>query len=162
MITVQERVKDFLAQKRIAVAGVSRRGDTAANVVYIKLRKAGYTVFAVNPNASEVEGDPCYPDLRSIPGGVGAVVVATHPRVSDQIVRECAEIGISRLWLHCAIGRGSASKTALSLCSEKGISVVPGGCPVMFCEPVDFGHRCLRWVLSVTGGRPLGKSQGNR
>ena len=162
MATIRDRAGEFLAQKRIAVAGVSRQGDTAANVVYRKLRGAGYAVFAVNPNTTQVEGDRCYPDLRSIPGGVEAVVVATHPSVSEKIVRECAEVGVSRVWLHRAIGRGSVSPAALAFCAEKGMSIIPGGCPMMFCEPVDFGHKCMRWVLGVTGGLKLGNGSHDR
>ena len=79
---------DFLAQERIAVAGVSRRGDVAANFIYRKLRGTGRAVFAVNPNADRVQGDRCYHDLSSIPSGVGAVVIATPPRAASGLVRE--------------------------------------------------------------------------
>ena len=79
MARASAAIEDFLAQRRIAVAGVSRNKNEAANAVYRKLRGAGYEVFAVNPNAGEVEGDPCFPDLGSVPGGVDGVVIATHP-----------------------------------------------------------------------------------
>lgn len=154
MPTLKEAAADFLAQKRIAVAGVSRSGDVAANTVYRKLRSAGYQVFAVNPNADEVEGDPCYPNLKSIPGGVEAVVIATAPEVTPSVVRDCAEQGIPRVWMHRSFGTGSVSKEAADFCRENNITVIAGGCPMMFCPPVDFGHRCMRWILSVTGGLP--------
>ena len=77
MPTVKEAAAEFLACERIAVTGVSRSpGDHGANAVYKRLRERGYEVFAVNPNADEVEGDVAYQDLKSIPGGVGAVVIA--------------------------------------------------------------------------------------
>ncbi len=154
MRTLKEAVDDFLAQKRIAVAGVSRSGGGAANTVYRKLRIAGYQVFAVNPNADQVEGDTCYPDLKAIPGGVDAAVLATHPKVTDELARECAEAGISRVWIHRSFGEGSVSETAISVCRENNIDVIPGGCPMMFCAPVDLGHRCMRWILNLTGGLP--------
>jgi predicted CoA-binding protein len=154
MSTLNETVSDFLAQKRIAVAGVSRNGDAAANLIYRKLRDAGYQVFPVNPNASEVEGDTCYAKVSSIPDGVDGVVIATQPQVTDQIVRECAEAGISRIWMHRSFGEGSVSPEAVAYCQEKNITVIPGGCPMMFCEPVDFGHKCMRWMLNLTGGLP--------
>lgn len=154
MPTLKETVDDFLAQKRIAVAGVSRSGGEAANLVYRKLRGAGYQVFAINPNAEEVEGEKCYPDLKSIPGGVEGVVIATHPKVTDQIVRECAEMGISQVWIHRSFGGGSVSDAAVNFCRENNITVIPGGCPMMYCEPVDIGHKCMRWVLNLTGGLP--------
>lgn len=151
MLTLKEAAQEFLAQKRIAVAGVSRSGDTAANAIYKKLRDSGYEVFPVNPNAAEVEGDRCYPTLAAIPGGVEAVVIATHPNVTEQVVRECATLGIKRLWMHRSFGQGSVDDEAVRLCAELGLSVIPGSCPLMFCEPVDMGHKCLRWFLQVSG-----------
>ena len=154
MPTMNEAVETFLAQKRIAVAGVSRNKSEAANIVYRKLRASGYEVFPVNPNAQTVEGDNCYPDLGSVPGGVDGVVIATHPAVTEQVVRECADLGVSRVWMHRSFGQGSVSESAVDYCREKEIEVIAGGCPMMFCRPVDFGHKCMRWVLSVTGGLP--------
>lgn len=154
MATLQEAVDDFLYQKRIAVAGVSRNKNEAANAIYRKLQGAGYEVFATNPNAEEVEGDPCYPDLKSIPDGVDGVVIATHPKATDSVVRECADLGISRIWLHRSFGQGSWSEAAVEFCKENGISVIPAGCPMMFSEPIDFGHKCMRWFLNLTGGIP--------
>ncbi|MDH3402550.1 MAG: CoA-binding protein [Acidobacteriota bacterium] len=148
-----EPIADFLQQKRIAVTGVSRAGGEAANVVYRKLRSAGYEVFAVNPNAERLEGDPAYPDLAAIPGApVDGVVVASHPSVALGIVRQCAELGIPRVWMHRSFGRGSVSQPAVERCREAGIEVIAGGCPMMFCPPVDLGHRCMRWILARTGG----------
>ena len=155
MPTLKEAASDFLAQKRIAVAGVSRTpAGHGANVVYNGLRKAGYQVFAVNPHADQVEGDPCYHDIKSIPGGVDAVVVGTAPGVSADVLRECAEQGIGRVWLHRAFGGGSVSEEAVSLAREHGIGVIAGGCPMMFLDGADIGHRCMRWVLNLTGGLP--------
>lgn len=154
MSTLIEAVEDFLAQKRIAVAGVSRSGQDAANGIYRKLRDAGYEVYPTNPNADEVEGVKCYPDLKSIPGGVDGVVISTHPQITDQVVGECVELGIPRVWMHRSFGEGSVSETAVAFCRENGITVIPGGCPLMFCDPVDFGHKCMRWFLNLTGGLP--------
>ncbi len=155
MATLKEAVDDFLAQKRIAVAGVSRDGGAeAANLVYKKLRGAGYEVFPVNPNAEDVEGDPCYPSVKDIPGGVDGVVLATHPKFAEGIVRDCAEAGVTRVWMHRSFGEGSVSEEAAVFCHENGITVIAGGCPMMFCEPVDIAHKCMRWVLNLTGGLP--------
>jgi len=154
MPTLQEAVDDFLAQKRIAVFGVSRDSAQAANLVYRNLRKANYEVFAINPNATEVEGDRCYADLSSIPGGVAAAVVATTPEVTDSVVRECAEHGVSRVWMHRSFGKGSVSGEAAAFCREQGVSVIAGACPNMFLPGTDVGHRCMRFVLKLTGGLP--------
>lgn len=140
-------VAEFLQARRIAVAGVSRTGASAANAVFRKLRDCGYEVFPVNPNATEVEGVRCYPDLASIPGDLDAVVVATHPDASLDVVRQALDRGVRRIWFHRSFGRGSVDRDAVQECSRKGVRPVVGGCPLMYCQPVDFGHRCMRvWL----------------
>jgi len=154
MATLQEAVDDFLSQKRLAVAGVSRSGNEAANGIFRKLRDAGYEVYPTNPKAEEVEGVPCYPDLKSIPEGIDGVVVATHPDMTEQVVRESVEIGVTRLWLHRSFGQGSVSDAAVELARENNITIIPSGCPMMFVEPVDIGHKCIRWFTGLTGSLP--------
>jgi hypothetical protein len=154
MPTLKEAGDDFLAQKRIAVVGVSRSSNQAANLVYRGLRQADYEVFAVNPNTDEAEGDTCYHDLKSTPDGVDAVLIATTPEVAEAVVRECAEQGISRVWMHRSFGRGSVSEKAADFCRENNITVIAGGCPRMFLPKADLGHRCMRWILNLTGGLP--------
>lgn len=151
MNQLEKSAHQFLELKRIAVAGVSRKGDVAANGIYKKLRTSGYEVFPVNPNASEVEGDPCYPDLASIPNGVEGVVIATHPDVTPGIVEECGKLGIHYVWMHRSFGQGSVNEDAVKRCKELGIHAIPGSCPMMFCQPVDTGHKCIRWFLRFTG-----------
>jgi len=151
--SLAEAANEFLDFSRIAVAGVSRHGDVAANGIYKKLRKHGYQVFPVNPNAEEVEGDVCYSDVKAIPGGVDGVVIATHPRVSKQVIRDCAEVGIRVVWLHRSFGQGSVDEEAIVYGRQHNITIIPGGCPMMFLEP-DFGHKCIRWWLNVTGNLP--------
>jgi predicted CoA-binding protein len=138
------------------VTGVSRTTNGhGGNVVYQRLRDRGYEVFAVNPNADEVEGDPCYHDLRSIPGGVDGVVIVTRPEVTDEVVRDCGEAGVPRVWMHQSFKAGSSvSHEAANYCREHGITVIEGACPMMYGEGVDFGHRCMRWMLGLTGGLP--------
>lgn len=154
MPTLNEAVDDFLAQPRIAVVGVSRDSAQAANLVYRGLRKAKYQVFAVNPNAEEVEGDVCYHDLKSIPEGVAAAVIATVPEITETVVRECADAGVSRVWMHRSFGKGSVSKDAAEFCRQRGITVIAGACPMMFLPGADVGHRCMRFMLKLTGGLP--------
>jgi len=158
MSTLLNAAQDFLSLKRIAVTGVSRKGDTAANVIYKKLRTAGYEVYPVNPNADEVEGDTCYRILSAIPGGVDGVVIGTHPSVTLQLVKECAGLGIKNIWMHRSFGQGSVDDEAVRLGKELGLTVIPGSCPMMFCEPVDVAHKCLRWFLRVSGkeAKPVG------
>jgi len=154
MSALETAARAFLSHKRIAVAGVSRRGDTAANVIYKKLRAADYDVFAVNPNAETVEGDSCFPTLGAIPGGVDALVIGTPPEAAAALMRECMALGVRHVWLHKGIGRGSVDNEAVRLGEAAGIHVIAGACPMMFCEPVDLPHRCMRWWLRVRGKEP--------
>lgn len=154
MSTLQQAVDDFLAQRRIAVAGVSRDPKSAANAIYRKLKAAGYEVFPVNPKADTVEGDPCYATVGAIPDGLEGVVIATPPEAAVAIVNECADCGIPRVWMHRAFGTGSVSDTAVVRGRERGLTVIAGACPMMYCKPVDFGHRCIRAVLKLSGGLP--------
>jgi predicted CoA-binding protein len=149
MATMKEAASDFLAKKRIAVTGVSRRpADHGANTVFKRLRDRGYDVFAVNPNADEVEGAHSFHDLKSIPGGVEAVVIATSPKNADDTMRECIELGIDQVWMHRGPGEGSVSKAATDYGRQHGVTVIDGGCPCMFGPTADFGHKVMRIVLS--------------
>ena len=148
MQTITEAASEFLGHKRVAVTGVSRtpKGH-GSNTVYKRLRERGYDVFAVNPNADEVEGDRCYKDLRSIPGGVEAVVIATRPEIAENTMHECAELGIKHVWMHWGAGGSSVSGGATDYGPRHGITVIDGGCPLMFGPTADFGHKVLRRVL---------------
>jgi len=149
MQTMKEAATEFLAFRRIAVTGVSRKGQQhGGNNVFKRLRDRGYEVFPVNPNATEVEGARSYPDLKSIPGGVDAVVIATRPEAADDTMRQCAELGIDHVWMHRSYGAGSVSATATTYGREHGITVIDGGCPLMFDPVCDFGHKLMRAVFS--------------
>jgi uncharacterized protein len=149
MQSIDEAASAFLAKKRVAVTGVSRTPKThGSNNVYRRLRERGYDVFAVNPNAGEVEGDRSYPDLRSIPGGVDAVVIGTRPEIADDTMHECVELGIKHVWMHRGPGAGSVSATATEYGRQQGITVIDGGCPCMFGPTADFGHKIMRRVYA--------------
>jgi len=155
MTTIKDAASQFLATKRVAVTGVSREPKGhGSNVVYTRLKERGYEVFAVNPNAEEVEGDRCYHDLRSIPGGVEAVVIGTKPEIAEETMRECAELDIKHVWMHRGPGAGSVSKAAAVYGREQGITVIDGGCPCMFDPTADLGHKAMRFVFTLTGNVP--------
>jgi predicted CoA-binding protein len=148
MVTIKQAASAFLANKRIAVTGVSRTpAEHGANTVFKRLRDRGYEVFAINPNADEVEGTRCYHDLKSVPGAVEAVVIGTRPGTADATMRECAELGIKHVWMHRGPGSGSVSPTATAYGREHGITVIDGGCPLMFDPTADFGHKIMRVFL---------------
>ena len=155
--SLEAKVNDFLGQKRIAVAGVSRndRHHPAGNLIYRRLKKTGHDVFAVNPHMQTFEGDRCYPDLQSIPGGVDGVVIITRPEVTERIVRDCSAAGVRRVWMHRSQAKGSSvSPQAVEYCHQHDISVIAGACPMMYGAGVDLGHRGMRFFMKLTGGLP--------
>ena len=155
MTKIADAAEAFLAERRIAVTGVSRKPENhGANVVYTRFRDRGYEVFAVNPNTDEVEGDPSYRDLSSIPDGVDAVVIGTAPEHAEETVRECIDLGIDHVWFHRGPGKGSIDPAAAELGRANGIAVIDGGCPCMFGDTADLGHRIMKPIRQLTGGVP--------
>ena len=154
MAEFNQLAREFLAQKRIAVVGVSREGGTA-NGIYRKLRDEGYTVFAVNPNTDRAEGDPCYANLGALPGPVDGAIVVTKPEVSEQVMQECVTAGVPRVWMHYnpmfGAANSSVSDAAVAYGQEHGVTVIAGGCPMMFLETF---HKVMKWFLGVSGKLP--------
>jgi predicted CoA-binding protein len=158
MSNIDTLVQDFLAQEKIAVVGVSDKRETGCNLAYRKFKDTGYAVSAVNPRLTSFEGDPCYPDLKSIPEKPDAVFILTNPNVSEQVVQQCVDLGIQHVWMHCLMGTKpglsasmtSVSQEAVRLCRENGIEVIPGSCPNQFLKP-DFGHALMRGMFRTIG-----------
>ncbi|GEL95028.1 CoA-binding protein [Cellulomonas composti] len=155
MTSTKDAAGTFLEARRIAVTGVSRTpGGHGGNVVYTRLRELGYDVVAVNPNADEVEGDHAYPDLASVPGGVEAVVIATRPEHALATVQEAVDLGVRHVWMHRSVDRGSVDDEATRLGREHGLTVIDGGCPLMFGAASDRGHRIMCRLMTLTGRVP--------
>ena len=158
MAKIDTLVQDFLAQKKIAVVGVSDKRETGCNLGYRKFKEAGYMVSAVNPRLTSFEGDPCYPDLKSIPEKPDAVFILASPKVTEQIVQQCVDLGVKHVWMHCLMGTKpglaanmtSVSPEAVTMCKENGITVIPGSCPNQFLKP-DFGHAMMRIIFRTLG-----------
>jgi len=163
MAKIDRMVETFLQQKKIAVVGVSERRDTGCNLNYHKFKENGYQVFAVNPRLSEFEGDPCYPDIKSIPETPEAVFILASPRVTELIVQQCVDLGVKHIWMHCmmgtkpglAAGITSVSQEAVEQCRANGIAVIPGSCPNQFLKP-DFGHGMMRVMWRMFGFLNIG------
>jgi len=158
MSKIDTLVQDFLAQEKIAVVGVSDQRETGCNLAYRKLKETGYAVSAVNPRLTSFEGDPCYPDLKSIPEKPDAVFILTNPKVTEEVVQQCVDLGIQRVWMHCLMGTKpglaasmtSVSQDAVRMCRENGIEVIPGSCPNQFLKP-DVGHAIMRGMFRIIG-----------
>lgn len=158
MAKIDNLVQDFLAQKKIAVVGVSDKRETGCNLAYTKFKENGYRVTPVNPRLSAFQGEPCYPDLKSIPDKPDAVFILASPRVTDQVIQQCVDLGVKHVWMHCMMGTKpglaqnmtSVSQDAVQVCRENGIQVIPGSCPNQFLKP-DFGHAMMRGLWGMLG-----------
>lgn len=158
MSKLDNMVRDFLAQKKIAVVGVSDKRETGCNAAYQKFKDAGYEVFAVNPRIASFHGDACYPNLASLPSKPDAVFILANPKVTDQIVQQCVDLGVKQVWMHCmmgikpglAAGMTSVSQSAVEMCKANGIAVIPGSCPNQFLNP-DGGHKFMRGLWKLLG-----------
>ena len=161
MSKIDALVQEFLDQKIIAVVGVSEKRETGCNLAYTKFKEAGCQVYAVNPHLNTYQGEPCYPDLKSIPVKPRAVFLFTNPSVSEDIARQCVDLGVSHVWMHCMMGTkpglggasSSVSSEAVRLCREHGIAVIPGGCPNQFIKPDPF-HGFMRKLWGAFGFLP--------
>lgn len=158
MTKIDTMVQEFLSLKKIAVVGVSDKRETGCNMAYQKFKENGYQVFAVNPRIASYDGATCYPDLRSIKEKPDAVFILANPKVTDQIVQQCVELGVKHIWMHCMMGTKpglaasitSVSQEAVEICNANGIKVIPGSCPNQFLAP-DFGHKMMRVMWRMFG-----------
>jgi len=158
MSQIDTLVKDFLAQKTIAVVGVSDKRDTGCNLAYKTFKARGYTTIPVNPRMTSYEGETCYPDLAAIPDKPGAVFILAKPEVTDQIVQQCVDLGVKHVWMHCFTGTRpgsgasmtSVSQDAVAKCKANGIAVIPGSCPNQFLNS-DIGHSAMRVMFRTFG-----------
>lgn len=151
-MTYKEKVDDFLSQKVIAVAGVSRNPQTeTGNGIYKKFREAGYKTIPINPFAEIIEGDKCFPNLSSVPEKVGAVIICTNPKDSLDVINQCVENGIKRVWFHKGMGGSSYNNEAAEFGEAKGLTVIHNGCPLMFVKEADGFHKFMAKILKFFG-----------
>jgi predicted CoA-binding protein len=148
-----EVIEDFLAQKRLAMVGVSRTVKDFSVLLFNELRKRGYEVVPVNPHASDILGERCFARVQDIQPPVDTVLLMTSPAVSEAVVADCAEAGVRRIWLYRAGGDGAVSPKAVQFCHDKGIQLVPGECPFMFL-PANGFHALHGFIRKITGSFP--------
>ena len=147
-------IDEFLAQKRIAVVGVSRTESDFSRVLFRDLRKFGYDVVPVHSEASEIEGASCSRKVQDIAPPVDGVLIMTAPPVTEQVVQDCAEAGVKRVWMYQSVGHGSVSEKAVDYCEENGMDVVAGACPYMFIQDSGWFHRFHGFLLKIGGKYP--------
>ena len=149
-----ETIQDFLAQKRIAMVGISRGPASFSVKLFEELCRRGYDVVPVNPRAREISGRKCFARVQDIEPPVEAALLMTSPEVTDTVVNDCAEAGIHRVWMHRAGGKGAVSIKAVQYCRDRGIRVIPGECPLMFLPQSGTVHRLHGVIRKLTGRYP--------
>lgn len=149
-----ETIHDFLAQKRIAVVGVSRDEGSFSVAMFEEFRRRGYDVVPVNPHMKELFGQKCYARVQDIAPPVDAALLMTSPDVSEEVVTDCAEAGIRRVWLYRAGGQGAVSEYAVGFCRVHDIAVVPGQCPFMFLKGAAAVHRLHGLIRKISRRYP--------
>jgi predicted CoA-binding protein len=138
----RQLISDFLAQRTLALVGISRSGKGFGNAIFKDLKTKGYKVYPVHPKGEDSLGQACPRNLAELPEKVGGVVLVIPPTETEKVVREVGQAGIRRVWMQ----QGSESEEAIRYCEQNGISVVHGNCILMFAEPAAFIHRLHRWI----------------
>jgi len=149
-----ELIEEFLSQKRIAMAGISRDPANLSVKLFEELCRREYDVVPVNPNAVELQGKRCFARVQDIQPPVEAALLMTSPDVTESVVHDCAEAGIRRVWMYRGTGKGAVSAKALAFCQERGIQVVPGECPFMFLPDTAGFHRFHGFIRKITRRYP--------
>jgi uncharacterized protein len=147
---VREHIDDFLAQKNIAIAGYSSEGNQPSNAIYKKFVNGKYNVFAVNPKHDKIGEVECFKSVKDISQTVDGVVICTTPAETLNVIQDCIDSHISRVWIHRSFGQGSYHQKAIELCLENSIDCIPAGCPMMFLD-ADIAHKCMKWIINLQG-----------
>ncbi len=153
-VRTRDLINEFLRQKRIAIVGVSRDERDFSRTVFREFKKRGYDVVPINPQQGSIDDVQFIAGIQDVSPAPDVVVIMTPPNVTAQIVRDCAEAGVNRIWLHRSIGAGSVSDEALEFCAKHDIRVVSGYCPLMFLSDPGFVHRVHGFFLKLARAYP--------
>lgn len=152
--SVRDEITSFWASPRLAVVGVPRDPKEFGQRLYADLRKWGYDAVAVSPNLTTVGQDRAYARVQDIEAPVDAALLLTSPALNEQIVHDCADAGVKRVWFYGVSDRSNENAAAIAFCQERGIAVIPGFCPYMFLPKSPFFHKMHGWVARMTGQCP--------
>ncbi len=147
-------IKEFLMQKRFAMVGVSRDPRDFSRRMFKELLQRGYDVIPVNPNLKEMEGKVCFAHIQDIRPPLTSALLMTPRSMTDQILRDCVDAGMTLVWIYGISGTRDVSPNALKICEEHGIALVPGYCPYMFMPMAALFHRMHGFAWKVIGRYP--------
>ncbi len=150
-------IDDFLSHKRFAAVGLSRDPKDFTRSLIAEFERQGYEVVPVNPAASDIGGKTCVTRVQEIVPPVDAALLLTAPARTDEAVRECADAGVTHVWMYGtsgAGGQGAVTSTAVDYCRQHGIKLVVGECPFMFLKGSGFPHRMHGFIRKIFGSYP--------
>jgi uncharacterized protein len=127
---MQELIQEFLAQKRFAVVGATDNPQKYGHRIYQTLKDHGYEVYPVNPKLKELEGNRCYSNLAEIPVKVDVVDFVVPPNITEEMLKQCKELGLNRIWLQ----PGSENETVIAFCLENNLKLIHGVCVILSRE----------------------------
>jgi predicted CoA-binding protein len=140
-------IDDFISSKRIAVVGMSRSGKKFGNMAAKELKSKGYEIVSVHPEAKEIDGITCYPDLKSLSGKVDSVWISIPPKNVPPVLEEAAQIGLKNIWLQ----QGAWSKEVQQTIDQLSLPVVSKKCIMMYAQPVHSVHKFHRTIVGIFG-----------
>jgi len=149
-MSIRDDIDDFLKQKRLALVGVSRTETDFTRLLFREFVRRGYDAVPVNPASEAIDGRPCFHRVQDITPPVDGVLLLTSPAKTESVVLDCAEAGISRIWMYRSVGKGAVSRRAVGFCKSKGLRVIPGYCPYMFWKDVPFFHRLHGFFVKLS------------
>jgi predicted CoA-binding protein len=144
---MEPEIDDFVRCRNLAIVGVSRSGKGFGNAALKELRARGYTASIVHPEATEIGGERCFPDLASLKGEVEGVLISVPPPRAVGVIKDAYASGIRKVWLQ----RGAESAEALAAAKELGVEAVSGKCILMYAPPVRSIHNFHRAVTKLVG-----------
>jgi len=153
-MTTRKSIDEFLGSKRLAVVGVSRTANDFTRLLFRELQSRGYDLVPVNPAVTEVEGIPALPRVADVSPPVEGALLFTPPAATGDVVRECQQAGIRRIWMYRAVGAGAVNPEAVQFCESNGMSVVAGACPYMFLPKIGFPHNFHGFCMKLVGRYP--------
>jgi len=154
MKTTLADVKDFLANHRLAIVGLSRDTNDLSRVIFREMSSRGYDMVPVNPLATELEGKRCFARIQDIEPTVDGALLMTPPAETEKAVNDCAAASIRHIWMHRGAGQGAVSRNAVDFCRQNHILLVEGFCPLMFLRDESFIHRAHGFILKLVGHYP--------
>ena len=153
-MTAIHLIEEFLSIKRFAMVGVSRKKRDFSRRLFDELLDQGYDVVPVNPGVVSIEGRRCFRRVEEIEPRVSSALLMTPPSITDRILLECADAGITLAWIYGISGEKDLSPNALKIGVSHGIKIVPGYCPYMFMQEAGFPHGLHRFIWKAIGRYP--------